>query len=281
MIRLRAYAKINLGLRVIRKRGDGFHDIETIFHRVLPFDEITLEPDAVISLNTNDRSIPTGKDNLCVRAAELLQQRCPVPSGVRITLSKNIPVGAGLGGGSSDAAATLEGLNELWGLNLPANELHALGLNLGSDVPFFLQRQSAFARGRGEDLTPIHIDLPYWTVLAHPDIHISTQWAYQHLNAAKRQESQTSAEINSILRQADTLRTFLANDFEDLVFRVHPEVGALRQRLYDAGARLALMSGTGSAVFGLFSDEVAAGNAARDLERDVRVFITPPHFYPT
>src|SRR5437867_6634005 len=181
MLDIRAYAKINLGLRILRKREDGYHEIETVFHRVNIFDEIRLSPSTGISLTCNDPDIPVNDDNLCMRAASALRDKYAVGKGVHIELKKTIPAGAGLGGGSSDAASTLLGLNQLWKLHLDRENLEPLALRIGSDIPYFLHEGSAYATGRGEKLEDIGIDIPCWIVLVYPKIQISTAWAYQNV----------------------------------------------------------------------------------------------------
>ena len=176
---IRAYAKINLGLRILRKRADGYHDIETIFYRIQPYDEIVLELSHGISLVCNNSELPTDEGNLCVRAAGMLQQHYDIIERVHISLKKSIPVGAGLGGGSSDAASVLTGLVELWKLPASENDLRSFAVQLGSDVPYFLEPGTAYGTGRGEKLDYFDFDFPYWIVLVYPNIHISTAWAYR------------------------------------------------------------------------------------------------------
>lgn len=279
MLKLRAYAKINLGLRIVRKRGDGYHDIETFFHRVLPFDEVTLEPADAIVMHTSNPALPIDSRNLCIRAAQLISDEHARGRGARITLGKNIPIGAGLGGGSSDAAATVLGLNRLWELNLPTERLHELALRLGSDVPYFLRGGSAYATGRGEQLGYAPLDLPYWVVLVYPNIHIATAWAFQNTSVALTQPAASLKDVVlSGVANPELLCRSLTNDFEPLVFHTHPAIAQLKERLEALGADLALLSGSGSSVFGLFSDEGDAGNAARILEQDFSVYVTPPNF---
>lgn len=279
MLLLRAYAKINLGLRILRKREDGYHDIETIFHRVNLYDEITFEQAPEISLTSTGIDVPVNDDHLCLRAARLLQSEQRVQSGVRIMLNKKIPVGAGLGGGSSDAAATLIGLNSLWQLGLSHELLSSLALRLGSDVPYFLKPGSATATGRGELLEYFDLDLPYWIVLVYPDLHISTAWAYGAMHIGHRTSNISLKQILlENMNDPRRLPLLLPNDFEPLVLRTHEPVARVKKMLYDRGAVFAQMSGSGSSVYGLFRDENDAIGAADEFRQQFPVFVTPPHF---
>ena len=177
----KSYAKINLGLHVVGKRSDGFHNIETIFHRINLFDELNIENSDDISISCSNPSIPTDGNNLCWKAVESLRKSLGVNNGAHITIKKNIPVGAGLGGGSSNAAAILMELPKMWNMSIEQSLLENLALQLGSDVPFFLLNSSAYAEGRGEVLQKIDLTIPYWIVLINPNIHISTPWAYHRL----------------------------------------------------------------------------------------------------
>jgi 4-diphosphocytidyl-2-C-methyl-D-erythritol kinase len=282
MISLKAYAKINLGLRVGPKRSDGYHDIETVFHRVNIFDELLLSLSKGISLTCNACNLPFGEENLCVRAARLLQEKCNVSDGVQIQLRKNIPIGAGLGGGSSDAATTLLGLDRLWNLNLAEDQLRHFALTLGSDVPYFMGTGSAFATGRGEELEYFSLDLPFWIVVVYANIHIATAWAYQQFDMANGTAKQNGVRmkdvLSELLKAPQRVATFLPNDFESVVVQHHPAVGQIKKMLYDLGAEFAQMSGSGSSVFGLFSDEKAAAHAKEKLNKERQTFLTPPHF---
>jgi len=305
MVTKKAYAKINLGLRILRKREDGYHDIETIFHRINLFDEIALEPSSTISLICTDPPLPTdqpvpiptgredlaGDRNLCIRAAQLIQQFCNTKQGVHISLMKHIPVGAGLGGGSSDAAATLKGIIELWHINISEKALHSIALQLGSDVSYFLRQGTAYATGRGEVLEYFDLDLPYWIVVVYPIIPISTAWAYQQTqiqNLSAKGGSASGGKSQIPLKQIflenindpRRLITLLRNDFEPLILRTYEPVAQIKQALYNAGAEFAQLTGSGSAVYGLFSNEQYAEEATKQLRKEYQVFITPPHFHP-
>lgn len=282
----RAYAKINLGLRILRKRKDGYHDIETIFHRINLFDELVFEPSSVISMSCNRHELPTDDTNLCIRAAGLLQRTLKIQSGVHITLKKNIPIGAGLGGGSSDAGAVLTTLPVWWNEDPTKIDLHALALELGSDVPYFLKHGTAYATGRGEILQYFTLDLPYWVVVIYPNIHIATSWAYQNASLANeklrtknRQSDQSLKDIVlEHLHQPRMLMNLLHNDFEALILRTYPEVAKIKKLLYDGGAIFAQLSGSGSSVYGFFREQGYAHHIAESVHHQYQVFVTPPHF---
>jgi 4-diphosphocytidyl-2-C-methyl-D-erythritol kinase len=275
-----AHAKINLGLRVLRKRPDGFHDIETVFFRIALADHIRLSEAPGISIACDSPNVGPPDQNLCMRAAVLLQQELKPSTGVTITLQKQIPVGAGLGGGSSDAATILRQLPAFWNTAVSPTTLERLALKLGSDVPFFLGDTAAFARGRGELLEYFALSLPYAIVVCYPNVHVSTAWAYGH-TAFSRQED--LPDLRAVIRDGthdpSVLRDHLANDFEPAVIAAYPVIGEIKRFMREAGAQVALMSGSGSSVFGLFDDPPAAENASAALRsRGYRTSLTPPHF---
>jgi len=277
-----AFAKINVGLRILKKRPDGFHDIETIFHRINICDELRFEESDHISLTCSDPMLPIDDSNLCIRAATILRQQFNISRGVHITLNKNIPVGAGLGGGSSDAARTLQNLCRVWKLNASSDELKSLALQLGSDVPYFLLPGTAYGTGRGEILEPLTITLPYWIVTVHPAIHISTAWAYSHAKPEQRKDAFTLKYIfTQHLTEIGKLSKQLNNDFEPIILEHHPEIGRLLDSLRFWGAELAQLSGSGSSVYGLFPKKTDAERYIRKLEGSYKTSLTPPHFNPT
>ncbi len=277
----RAYGKINLGLRILRKRSDGYHDIETVFHQIDVFDELSFRlHESDILLTTTSPDLPTDKTNLCVRAAYLLRDLTGIQEGVEISLKKNIPMGAGLGGGSADAAATLLTLTRLWNLEISPEELHSLAAGLGSDVPFFLVGNTAYATSRGERLEPMMVRLPYWIVLVTPAVHVSTAWAYKMLR--RDEQPLPLAGFKSVLLDHagdhELLSRTLINDFEEVVFEIHPEIRSIKEIMLEAGAEIALLSGSGSSVFALTKSESVAARLASRLDQTGRVFLTKPHF---
>ncbi len=254
-IKILSPAKINIGLRVLRKREDGYHDIETIFHEVKFFDEIEMEISDEIEFETDSDEIPLGFDNLCLKAVRIFFESFGIHSGVKIYLKKRIPVGAGLGGGSSNSASVLKGLNILFGVGADDDLLCELGSLIGSDVPFFIKGGIAYATGRGEVIEPIYIEIPYKVVLVYPNVKISTAWAYGNLKLKNHdgKESLKKILIENINRP-EKLRELIENDFEGLVFSFYPKVGEVKRKLYELGSVFSLMSGSGSAVFGFFDE---------------------------
>lgn len=263
---LRAPAKINLGLEVLRRRPDGFHDLNTVFVALDLCDEIVLNErtDGAVAISVvGDPSIPSDFSNLCVRAATALQSAAGTANGVDIVLRKHIPAGAGLGGGSSDAAAVLAGAAELWGLDAGVRQhLPTIAAELGSDVPFFLQGGIMLAGGRGERLCALDLALPFTVLLVNTGRHVPTPWAYRQVG---RTSERSATDLVGTLRRGipdpAVLRAGVVNDFEPAVFEEYPELAGVKRRLYESGAVFALMSGSGSTVFGLFEDESAALSA--------------------
>lgn len=244
-------AKINLGLRVINRRPDGFHTIHTLMIPVNLSDALEVTPSADGSFGLTVSGLPVegaADDNLCVRAFRLMQKRFDLPE-VRIHLHKVIPTGAGLGGGSSDAAFTVKVLNRLFNLKLCQTELRTIAAELGSDCPFFIENSAAFAGGRGDVLMDAGIDLsPYSIVLIKPAISVSTALAYSRIKIPEPASSIPQMLPTDI---ADW-QTALINDFETPVFEMWPEIGRIKSALLEMGAAYAAMSGSGSAVFGIF-----------------------------
>lgn len=266
----RAPAKINLGLHVLRRRPDGFHDLATVFQRIPWEDELAARPasDERIALTCSDPALPTDDDNLVVRAARVLAGACDVERGARLRLEKHLPAGAGLGGGSSDAAAALRLLSDFWSLDATDETLRKLAARLGSDVPFFLGAPAAYATGRGDVLHPMRdYRLPFPLVVAVPDVAVSTPDAYRLVAPS----NQDRPDLRAVVRSNDPARwrRELTNDFEEPVVEAYPVIGAVRAALRESGAAYAALSGSGSAVFGVFEGNAAARTAARQLaERD-------------
>lgn len=258
-VRLSAPAKVNLGLWVGRKRPDGFHEIVTTMVPLELGDTVSISPARRgISLAVDSTAVPAGPENIAWQAAALFIDTARLSAGCRIVISKRIPVGAGLGGGSSDAAAVLKGLNRLFGAPLPARTLRRLALRLGSDVPFFLKGTACACRGRGERLRPLR--LPRLNFILHlPGYPVSTAWAYAALDRLRlKQPVLTSRPVSPkilglSLRQQEPagIRAQVHNSFEAVVFRLHPDLKRARQLLLESGAIAAGLSGSGSTVYGL------------------------------
>ncbi len=270
---LKSYAKINLFLTVSRKRPDGYHDIETLFERISLADEITLRrASSGIKIKTNSKKLPRGRANIAYRAAELLKKKFGVREGVIIGIKKNIPIAAGLGGGSSNAATVLVGLNRLWRLDLSKKELMKLALQLGSDVPFFiLDTPLALGSGRGEVLREIKAPgLKIWHCLVKPGFSISTKTAYQSLKSSclTPQKANVKMLLHSIQKgKASTLARLLVNSLEVTLNKRVVTIFELKKKLLEQGALGCLMSGSGSAVFGIYPSKSSALKATRFLRR--------------
>jgi 4-diphosphocytidyl-2-C-methyl-D-erythritol kinase len=275
-----AYAKINLGLFVTEKRPDGFHTIETVFHRIALADRISLEPASSIVVTTDHPEVPSGEKNICFSAALLLQQHLGVSAGVRVSIQKRIPVGAGLGGGSTDAATVLKELPGFWDQTVDRATLLATALRLGSDVPFFIGSGSALARGRGEILEYFELDVPYAILLCYPNVHVSTPWAYRQITpTGPGTHPDLKALVIRGMRNPPILVNDLRNDFELAVFRVHPQIKEVKDIMLRGGALYASMSGSGSAVYGFFSTIAATQTTEGTLKRlGYATSVTPPHF---
>jgi 4-diphosphocytidyl-2-C-methyl-D-erythritol kinase len=276
---LRAYAKINLGLAVTAKRPDGYHDIATVFHRIAWHDRLHLGWAPDVTVESNDPSAPGGEGNLVTRAALALKQATGAPGGIHCRLEKDVPVGAGLGGGSSDAAAILRALPGLWGVPVTEDALSVLALRIGSDVPYFLSKGSAFATGRGERLKYFDLDVPYAILVCHPGIPVATPWAYSRITPRGTAAPDLQLIVTEGMSNPDILNAELVNDFERPVFAAHPAVAQVKGAMTSGGAVYASLSGSGSAVFGLFESEGAANSVALSFrDRGYRTSITPPHF---
>jgi len=281
MMKLRAYAKINIGLHILRKRSDGFHDLETVFREINCFDEIELERHEKITMTADSILVPVDSSNLCVRAATLLQKEKHVREGVQIHLKKNIPVGAGLGGGSSDAAAVLSGLNRFWELRMSKQDLSVLAAQIGADVPFFIGGGTAYATGRGDLCEPFDLSLPFWIAVVTPLVHISTVWAYSQMVPNRNgRPSGLRSKIEKHLASPRTWASFIQNDFEPVVFQMHPELGRVKEQLNEQGAVFSLMSGSGSSVFGMFENEKGATAALSSFPNMYQTSLTAPTFQP-
>lgn len=263
-LRIRAHAKVNLYLDVLDRRGDGFHNIETIFQTVSLADELTFTDTASgIALGCSRPDLSMGPDNLVCKAAALLQSKTGCTRGATIYVEKNIPIAAGLAGGSGNAAAALEGLNALWDLGLSHEELRALGLELGSDVPYCLVGGTQGATGRGEELFPLPPLPETWCVLVHPPVQVSTASIYNSPDLVRNTERSSERRTPRFRKALEALRKgdwqrAVFNRMEGPVFARYPDLGTLKQRLLDAGCAAAAMSGSGPTLFGICASRDAA-----------------------
>jgi 4-diphosphocytidyl-2-C-methyl-D-erythritol kinase len=267
---LKAPAKINWFLKIINKRDDGYHDILSVMQCIAVYDTLEFESSDAVEV-VSDLDIPP-ESNLVYKAASLLKQHTSYKKGIKITLQKTIPISAGLGGGSSDAAYTLLGLNKLWGLRLSREELCALGLKIGADVPFFLHGSPAIVAGRGEKIKDIdHHVSPFVLLLVKPPVDISTAWAYGLFDIDKFSEL-TKKPIDIKLfchalekRDVFSLSTMTQNDLENVVMEEHPVIEKIKKRMKDSGAIISLMTGSGPTVFGVFESKKTAYSAANTM----------------
>ena len=253
-------AKINIGLNILGKRPDGFHDLQTIFYPIKINDivEIISAPEGDEAVTYSQTGIEIDgdvNDNLCIKAYTLLKKDYPTIPNIELHLHKNIPMGAGLGGGSADGAFTLQLINKKYNLDLSDEMLLKYSLQLGSDCPFFIYNKPCFATGRGEVLKNITLDLSaFKIVVINPGIHINTGWAFKQLNLQTTQHNLEEA----ILQPIDHWKTVIINDFEEAVFTAHPSIAAIKSTLYNHGALYASMSGSGSTVYGIFKEKPSA-----------------------
>jgi 4-diphosphocytidyl-2-C-methyl-D-erythritol kinase len=246
--------KVNLGLHILRKRPDGFHDLETVFYPIPIYDaiEIVQSPgiDHDVEFTSSGLVVDSSPEhNICVRAYRLLKKDFPELASVRMHLHKVIPLGAGLGGGSSDGAFMLTLLNKKFGLAITENQLINYALQLGSDCPFFIKNRPQFATGRGERLEDIAIDVScYRVVVINPGIHVLTGKAFERI----KPNSERASIRDIIFKPVQEWKDYLKNDFEESLFSLYPEIQTIKEQLYQKGAVYASMSGSGSSVFGLF-----------------------------
>jgi len=266
---LKAPAKINWFLSVTGKRDDGYHDIVSILQCISLFDNLYFEESESLEL-VSDLPIPA-KDNLVYKAAELLKQESGYQGGARIRLEKHIPAAAGLGGGSSDAAFALMGLNRLWGLNFDSSRLARIGAEIGSDVPFFIYGPFSLIEGRGEKISPLAPPDSAALLLVKPDIPVSAAWAYRALKAEKLTKKSIDIKLfchNLSQRDYFSLKDMVFNDLEDAVIAAHSEIGGIKTLLLSHGAVIACMSGSGSTVYGVFNSGEEALDASGHISNN-------------
>ncbi len=262
-----ARAKINLAIDVLGKRADGYHEVAMVMQSVALADRVTLAAAEGISVSATGAELDCGPANLAYRAAALLQEKCGCGRGVRITLAKNIPLAAGLAGGSADAAAVLRGLNVFWRLGLAPSDLEEYGAALGSDVPFCLRGGTVLATGRGELLKPLPSMPHAWVVLAKPPVDVSTAWVYGNYRGERVAAHPDIGGMTASLAGGDLtgVASRLANVLESVTVPAHPQIAALKAAMLEHGAMASLMSGSGPTVFGLVQDRDQATKIAASL----------------
>ena len=280
-IQLKALAKINLGLDVLRRREDGYHEVKMIMQSIRLFDRLTLAKSRTpgIHLSTNLSFLPTNEDNLVYKSAKLLLDAFDIKSGLDIRLDKRIPVAAGMAGGSTDAASCMLAINRLFGLKLSINQLMDMGVKLGADIPYCLLKGTALSEGIGEILSPLPKAPDCYVLIAKPGFHVSTRFVYANL---KLDETTIHPDIDcmiSCIRDNDLygMCSHMANILETVTIPEHPEIETIKSTMRENGALGALMSGSGPTVFGIFDDfdkAKAAKEVCRQLPYRCFVFVT-------
>jgi 4-diphosphocytidyl-2-C-methyl-D-erythritol kinase len=277
-ININSYAKVNIGLKILNKRSDGYHNISTVFQEIDLFDSITISKfDGPLKFSSNVEWLQNDQNNLCVIAYNYIKNLYKI-GGANIVLKKNISRGSGLGSGSSNAAATMKGLREIYNLEVADSELIKIGSKIGADVPFFINGSTQVGEGIGEKLTSIRSSMDAQYLIVTPDIPIDTKWAYsQYKNNLDNCSSPTkfSDSFRGKTINLDTLK-FFENDFESVVFPTYPEIGAIKDKLIALGAKFASLSGSGSTVYGIFDDDANIDKAFSHFFPRHKTFIAHP-----
>ena len=271
-------AKVNIGLKVLKEREDGYHDIVTVFQEINLFDIISISKKSKgCDFNSNATWLMNDKTNLCVIAYEAMKKKFDI-DGVDIDLTKNIPKGSGLGGGSSNAASIMKGIRELYSLNISDKELEDIASQIGADVPFFIRGSIQLGEGIGDRLTPLKINISGKYLIIIPDTEIDTSWAYSKF---KNDLDSSILPINfASLSNEKTISLdklqFFENDFESIVVPTYPEIGKIKEALQALGAGFASLSGSGSTVFGIFNDDLSLDKASSYFSPKYKTFIANP-----
>ena len=263
-LHLKSPAKINLRLEILRKREDGYHELRTVFQKINLYDRLhfRLKKERGISIKVDRAGLPTGEKNLAYQAAQSVMKKSGYRDGVEIKIEKRIPLGAGLGGGSSNAATTLMALNQLLRRGLSDRELMTLGLTIGADVPFFLLGGSAIGTGIGEKLKKIELPA-LWYILIYPGFEVSTRWAYQNFVLTK---TRFHFKFQKLFNTPENISKILLNDLEEVVSSEYPQIGLMKNILFSCGALGVLMTGSGPTVFGMFPTNEEAAKAYRKVK---------------
>lgn len=283
-IELKSLAKINLGLDVLGRRENGYHDVRMIMQSIYLYDEVKIKrtKNPGIEIKTNLYFLPTGKENIAYKAAEMLIEEFHIEEGVHITLNKHIPVAAGMAGGSSNAAAVLYGMNKMFDLKLTQTELMERGVKLGADVPYCIMRGTVLAEGIGEELTTLTPMPKCFVLIAKPPISVSTKVVYEALDSKELVEHPDIDGLIEGLEKRDlkTIASYMGNVLEDVTIPMHPVIEEIKQEMKNAGALNAMMSGSGPTVFGLFETKAAARKAQDRIRRRAlakQVYVTNVH----
>ena len=277
-MKLFAPAKVNLYLRITGRRDDGYHLLDTLMVPISLGDDIGIArgdgPPGSLILEADSPEVPLGDENTVHRAVRAFRERTGRRDPVAVTIRKRIPIGAGLGGGSTDAAAALRGMNDLLETGLSTEDLMALAVSVGADVPFFIRGEAARARGIGEELSPVKSLPGLWMVVLFPNLSVSTAWVYRNFRLKLTKPSNNN-NLSEKLDTPDEVAQVMVNDLETVTIGRYPRIARLKHRLDESGAIGSLMSGSGSSVFGLFADETDAKSAFAGFEgeKDVRAFL--------
>lgn len=264
-------AKINLGLNIIRKREDGYHEIETFFYPINLFDTLTFSESSEFQFICSDASL-NNQDNLVVKVKEAVEEEIKIKIKIKIELEKKIPTGAGLGGGSSDAAAAIKGIVKFLGIDIEPSAMVNIATNLGADVPYFLNPVPSYAEGIGEIITPMECKLHYPILLVTPNIKISTKWAYENIVP-----SEPTFPLKKLIEDCELdflyMQNKIKNDFEPLIIKHYPEIDFIKKEFYKLGAMFNLVSGSGSSVYGIFSNKDKAELAQEKFQEKYFTFL--------
>lgn len=273
---LKAYAKINVGLRITGQRDDGYHSIKTLYQTVNIYDEVklNLKDEQGVTFNWQGEKVPDGDDNICSKAATSFFEFIGEEKGVNIELEKTLPVGSGLGGGSSDAACVIRGLNKLLDTKLSIKNMEDIASELGADIPFFIRGGCQYAEGIGDELSPGELSEEWVLLLIVPDIHIDTSWAYEGIHPLSLTRNINDVNLASFPHNGDAKnRKMFRNDFEPLVFSKYPEIGDIKKSLLKSEAEFASLSGSGSAVFGFYETTEKAEKAMKLVSREHKSWV--------
>lgn len=264
-LHLESPAKVNLRLEILKRREDGYHELRTLLQKISLRDTLhfSLKKEKGVSINTDHPKLPIGKDNLVYKAAQSMLKVSDYKGGVRIEIEKRIPLGAGLGGGSSNAATALKALNQLLKSNLSKKELMEMGLEIGADVPFFFLEGAAIGLGIGEQLKKKELPI-LWYVLIYPNFEVSTRWAYQNFVLTNQR---IHFNLHKFLRTPEGISRILLNHLEEVVSEKYPQISIMKKILLSAGALGSLMTGSGPTVFGLFPEGKSAAGAYEKIRK--------------
>ncbi|MCP1100875.1 4-diphosphocytidyl-2-C-methyl-D-erythritol kinase [Aequitasia blattaphilus] len=268
-IKIKGYGKINLSLDILGRRENGYHDLEMVMESVDLYDDICIQKtNAGIEVRTNHKNLPTDERNLAYRAAQLLMEKFEIKEGVRITIDKNIPMAAGMAGGSADGAAVLTGMNQLFSLKLRKEELQELGLKLGADVPYCIEGGSAHAKGVGEILSPLKKIPACWIGIVKPDFDVSTKWAFETYDKlSEKRHPNTQRLLDAIQEEdLDKIGKSMGNVLEYVTIEEYPVIAEIKSKLMKHGALGAMMTGSGPTVFGIFLSKEKALDALNHIE---------------